>query len=612
MRYFASCFTLTFLVLIISIGSASGQSGLPTYYSQTDLALTSPGAMKFGLYGYHNPAVLSYLERGLINFTFNDQRGELTDFNRWGLFFADRHGSFGFIHHNPGDGISVTDYRLSVAGGNKTFSWGIGYGWSGGDAKLLDRPRLLTFGNLFRPNPYISLGLTLTAATDFERREGMADLAIRPLGSEFLSVFGDFAYQDYERLQDGKWSVGAALEAIAGVRVTGRYYENESLTVGIQMSLGQLGMSGQSHYKPEGEYSHNTYSIILGAYDRTFLRRLQKNKKYLKLDLCGRLKYQKHRWFDQSQTLSGVLNQIEAAQNDDSVGGIAINTSGLKANLSMIWEIREKLKDFQSEGKQIIIYIDNVRDRGYYLASIADQIVLDPVGVISLNGMAMSRTYFKGALEKLGVGFDEWRFFTYKSANETFSRDNMSEGDREQRQSLVDCFYQVIQSGICAGRNISAEEFDNWVNDELVFLPQQALDNGLVDLIGRWNDIDELIEEFEGQKKRPIQASSLAEYRLPLDNRWSEEPKIAVIYALGICAMDAGITARKLVKDVETVTRDKSIKAVVLRVDSPGGSALASDIIAEALKRCKKEKPVIISQGFVAASGGYWLSMYGD
>ena len=122
----------------------------------------------------------------------------------------------------------------------------------------------------------------------------------------------------------------------------------------------------------------------------------------------------------------------------------------------------------------------------------------------------------------------------------------------------------------------------------------------------------ESVQNLEREENTFVGGGSLLKFQLPFDNRWGERPKIAIIYALGACAMDDGITARNLVKDVEAVTNDTRVKAVVLRVDSPGGDGMASDYIAEALRKCKEKKPVIISQGYVAASGGYWLSMYGD
>jgi protease-4 len=332
----------------------------------------------------------------------------------------------------------------------------------------------------------------------------------------------------------------------------------------------------------------------------------------MSLELKGNVSYQRYKLFDNSKTLIGLLNQIEAAKDDKNITGIAINISGMEIGSEMLWEIRDKLIDFKKIGKKVIIYIDRAELREYYFASAADKIMLDPVGMIFLEGLISGRTFYKGALEKLGIGFNEWRFFKYKSANESYARKEMSECDKEQRQVLVDEYYDRLKNDIIKARNLTPEKFDSLVNHVGVFIPQDALRFGLVDTIARWDKVNSIIKTFQGENGGLTGAGALEKFKLPTDNHWSEFNKIAVIYALGICDMDQGISARNLIKDIERVKNDPEIKAVVLRVDSPGGDGLASDYVAEAIKDCKRYKPVIISQGAVAGSGGYWLSMYGD
>jgi len=328
--------------------------------------------------------------------------------------------------------------------------------------------------------------------------------------------------------------------------------------------------------------------------------------------MYGGVSYQRYKFFDDSKTLIELLEQIETARNDKSVSGIALNTSGMRINREMLWELREKLKEFKSTGKKVVIYLDRCGMDELHFASVADKIVLDPLGSIDMKGYILGRQYFKGTLEKLGVGFNEIRHFKYKSAAETFANDRMSEADREQRQAIVDAWYEQAVEDISEGRRLSTTSFKKMIDDVVFVTPKEAITYGLVDTLARWDAIKEIIEEIEGKEKGLVNPSSLAEYKLPKDNYWGKKPQIAVIYAIGVCAMDAGIKARTLVKYVEKAVSDDNVKAIVLRVDSPGGDALASDYIAEALRKAKGKKPVIISQGFVAASGGYWLSMYGD
>ncbi len=604
-------FKLIFFLFLISVNVLYAQNGFIDYLSRNDFLLTSPGAMKFGLYGYDNPALLTYIRQPDLMFTWSDAARKWNDFNRWGLFSAIQNFGFGLVHQRE-PGKSVTDYRMSLGFGDKTTAFGLGVGWSSGDTKYFQRRKIISVGSLFRPVPYLSVG-AMGTFTKVDRKEGVIDLAVRPFANELLTLFTDYSIQNSQTLKQGALSYGVVVEAIPGVRVTGRYFDIHSFTLGIQLSFGRFGISTQSHYDQNQKYSHNTYGIRLGAYDRTvFGSKIIPGNRYVEMNLNGPIKYQRFKLFDKSNTLAGLLTTVKDAKADPGIVGIAINTSGLVANREMLWEIREQLKEFKSSGKKIIMFIDRPNIDVYHFASIGDKIIMDPTGTMMLEGYIMGRTFLKGTLAKLGIGYDEWRFFKYKSAAESLSRDKMSDADREQRQKLLDDFYKLAKTDICDSRKISHDRFDQLVDDFVFFLPDDAIKEGLVDTLGRWETVKELVKNWEGEEKKMVGAGSLAKFQLPYDNYWGEPPQIAVIYALGACAMDEGITSRKLVKDVEAVTKNTKVKAVVLRVDSPGGDAMASDYIAEALKKCKEKKPVIVSQGYVAASGGYWLSMYAD
>ena len=598
------------LAILLSPAFSPAQTGIPSYYSRNDFLLASPGALRFGLYGYDNPAMTSLLREPDLSFLWSDHDGTWTSPHRWGAFAAAPGIGFGLIHERNGS-ASVTDYRLSLSAGNRTFSTGLAYGWSTGATEYFDRSKLLSVGGLLRPNPYVSVGFIGTAALQGgNAKEAVVDAAIRPFGNEKVALFSDYAVQSSSPASGGNWSAGAAIELLPGIAITGRYFDTHAFTAGVQISFGRAGVSTQTHVDAHHQHAYNTYGIRLGAFDRTTFTGTK--SEYLNLNLIGHINYQRFRLFDHSQTLYDLIEIIEAAKNDPAVAGIAINTSGMNADKELLWEVREKLRDFRASGKHVVIFIDQVNLAQYHFASVADKIVMDPQGLIQLNGFIAGRTFLKGTLEKVGVGFDEWRFFKYKSAVEVLTRDKMSDADREQRQKLVDENYRIAMTDICAGRRISPVQFERMVNDEVVYIAVDALSKGLVDTIGRWDAVEQVIKVLEGSSKRLTQPGSLEAIRRPTDSRWSEPPGIAVIYALGACAMDDGITARRLVHDVDAAVNDRSVKAIVLRVDSPGGDPMASDYIAEALRKAKGRKPVIVSQGAVAASGGYWLSMYAD
>ncbi len=601
---FSACVLIPTVLLSLT---GYSQDGFPSYRERNVFQLASPGALKSGLYGYDNPAVLEYVREPDVYFNWSNASS-----TQWGLFLAAPNFGFSTVHEKGAEG-AVTDFRISTGFGDRSISLGLGFGWSGGDRDLYDRSTLFSLGFLARPLPSISLGLTGTKAFSAPGAEVAADVAVRPFATPVLALFGDYALRNRQSLREGAWSAGAVLEALAGIRLTGRYFDSKAFSVGLDFSLGRIGVTSQTVQEQNGGHLYNTYGIRLGAYDRNVVDEyMQKGTSYLDMDLIGKIGYQRYRLFDGTKTLSSLLEMIDAAEHDDAVAGIAINTSGMEANREMMWEIRDKLRTFRSAGKHVVIFLDRAGMDLYHFASVADRVVMDPLGGLSLSGFVIGRTYLKGLLEKVGIGYDELRLFKYKSAAETFVRENMSAADREQWQALVDAFYRLAKEEICSSRNLSPARFDSLVNQGTVYLPDQALARGLVDTLGRWESVKDVIARLEGARKSRIGTGSLRAFKEPYDGRWGEPPRIALVYAIGACAMDEGIGARRLSKEIEGVVDDARVRAIVLRVDSPGGDALASDYVAEALKRAKGKKPVIVSQGSVAASGGYWLSMYAD
>jgi protease IV len=606
---------------LTTVGGLRADPQIPSYRSETEFMLTSPGAFEWEGCGFSNPATLTYVTAPDLLFAWRGSVSASSDLSKWGGFAVMPGLGFGAIHEKQPHG-GLTDYRISLAQGDRRVGFGAAYGWTRGNAGGVDRASTIGLGTLVRPATCLSVGLSGRLATKGDEKEGVLDVGIRPLGQDAVTIFGDYALEHGRTMKDGDWSTGAALKVLPGIRVTGRYFggtDGHAFTAGLSLDLGRIGVASQAHYDNRQHRAYNTYRVRTGADKPNVIdTHIMPGRKYLDLDLLGPVKYQRYRIFDESQTLADLLSTIEAAKHDPRVSGIAINTSGMQAGREVAWELREKLRDFRSTGKHVVIFIDAGGIDAYHFASVADKIVLDPAGVLTLEGFLMGRTYLKGMLAKVGLAFDEWRFFTYKSADEAFSRESMSEADREQRQRLVDEYYNLARSEICASRHISTGEFDRLVNEQPILLPEEALKLGLVDTLARADAFKDVVKGLEGSRKAIVgpgvlglSPASLAGYGAPADDRWGERPEIAVVYAIGECAMDTGIRARSLSKVVDAVAGDARIKAVVFRVDSPGGDATASDVVADALKRCKAKKPVIVSQGAVAASGGYWISMYG-
>lgn len=614
-------YILTIFFVALSAAPAFSQSTDPGFYCRNDFLLAAPGAFAAGLYGYDNPAYLCRLRTFNLAayWTGNNAEAEI-DRHAWGMFFDLPNLGFNFINRKEGP-YSQTDYNLSCAFGGAGSGLGFGYEWAA--PNYAERISRFKVSGWIAPGKRLSLGLAGFFNGSGSGREYYADLALRPLAGDRLTLFADYVLPYHGTLKDGGWSAGLCLELLPGVRLTGRYINGGStslsgildraFTAGIYFSFGSLGAVSQAHFDSDNDFNHSTYGIRLGGYDRNIFRSFLRHRaNYLGLDLNGPLRYRRYAFFDKSQTLLGLLELIEKAKRDKTIAGIALNLSGMDIDPEMVWEVREKLSDFKAAGKRVVVYLDNAGMTEYHLASVADRIVIDPCGMINLTGTIRGRFYLKGTLDKLGIGIDEWRFFKYKSAAETFSRESMSEGDREQWQELCDDYYALMRRDICRGRGLEPDKFDSLVDGKTFFMPADARVEGLADTIGRWDAVENVIAGLESRKKAIVGPASLIAGREPWPGEWGRKPAIALIYALGPCEMDAGIKARHLVKVVEAAARDPRIKAVVFRVDSPGGDALASDIVAEALKKCRAKKPVIVTQGYVAGSGGYWLSMYGD
>lgn len=598
-----------FCFLFILNALSYSQINFP-YQVNYNLYPASSGSLRFGLNGYENPSLLTYVKSPDFYFIWNNKNKDNIKLNDYGLFAAFKNFGFAGYKQNVSGSGYINSYRVLFGFGDKKTSFGIAYQWSKSDIPNLSLSNLFTFSSLIRPNKYISMGLIGTTNSKFTENEGTIDLAWRPLGNEKFTLFGDYNYSKITDVKCYHWSTGLVIEPFSGLQVTGRYFDSRAFTIGLQISFGNFSFLQATNFSKTGEFKYHIQGLRLGSYDRNIFSKLWTKEKTHQLDLNGQIKYHKYQLFDNSNSFYQLIDRLEKIKKDKSIKQIEINISGIVSPSIFLWELRDKLLELKKAGKKITIFLDNADISLYHLASVADNIIMDPAGLIVLQGVSMGRNYYKGTLEKLGIGFDELRFFKYKSAAETFSREKMSEADREQRQLIVDNLYNTIKQDVENSRSKLKLPFDSLVNNYSLFDSKSALESGLIDSLGRWYEIKDItkMDDF----LRFVKDNSIESEKVNEDNYWGEKPKIAILYALGVCAMDEGIKARSLIKDIEKISKDNSIKAVVFRIDSPGGDALASDVVAEGIRKLKRSKPVIVSQGLVAGSGGYWLSMYGD
>tara|TARA_R110002051_G_scaffold66515_9_gene120477 strand:+ start:4702 stop:6462 length:1761 start_codon:yes stop_codon:yes gene_type:complete len=323
--------------------------------------------------------------------------------------------------------------------------------------------------------------------------------------------------------------------------------------------------------------------------------------------------------FEESQGLDEILHAIEVAKSDNRIKGISINNNFIIAGLAQTQAIRRALEEFKKEGKFIYAYADFYMQRDYYLASVADSVFINPVGVLDFKGLSTEVLYYKELQEKSGIKMEVIRHGKYKSAVEPYLENNMSEANRSQLTSLLQSLWNSMIVDISKTRSISESDL-NIIADTLGGrTPSYAKLSGLIDDVIFYDEYErKLSNALKNIKTEDINYSTLDDY-VKYSNKKiikTGESKIAVVFAQGEIFYGEGgpnIIGQGIINEALIKAReDDNIKAVVLRVNSPGGSALTSDIIWREVALTKKVKPVIVSMGNVAASGGYYIAAAAD
>ena len=311
-----------------------------------------------------------------------------------------------------------------------------------------------------------------------------------------------------------------------------------------------------------------------------------------------------------------ILNAIETAKNDDKIKGISIELDDIDAGITQIDDIRKSLEDFKKSNKFVYAYGNNVSQASYYLGSVADQYFLNPVGGIELKGLSTEVIFLKEFAEKYGININVIRHGNFKSAVEPFLRNEMSPENKEQMTTLLNDAWGEISSKIIQSRKLDATEFKTVVDSLYATIPDLSLKYKLADKLVQKSEYEEIIKnKLNVGKDEKLNKVSIRNYAFSQVDTKTNDNKIAVLYASGTIYNGnkySDIHSERYIQYIKNLAQDDNIKAVVLRVNSPGGSANASDEILYELQQLKQKKPLIISFGDYAASGGYYISMAGD
>lgn len=318
--------------------------------------------------------------------------------------------------------------------------------------------------------------------------------------------------------------------------------------------------------------------------------------------------------------LQTIIRAIDVAEADPNIVGIYLNTDNMSAQPATFEAIHNRFEEFQKSGKWIVAYNDNYSLGQYYLASMADSLFVNTIGTVQLDGMTSVIPYYKGLLDKLNVNVQIFRVGSFKSAVEPYMLTEMSDANREQISRYLTSIWEVMATDIAAHLDVDVAYIDSLADEAVSYMqPEELATTGLVDAQIYKEDVEKIILEKTGQKEfHGITAKALAKNYAPFFPS-SGKSQIAVLYAVGeILSAEgsptdgASIYWPDVISEIKALQEDDDVKAVVLRVNSPGGSAFAAEQIWKALAELRDEKPLIVSMGDYAASGGYYISAPSD
>lgn len=335
-------------------------------------------------------------------------------------------------------------------------------------------------------------------------------------------------------------------------------------------------------------------------------------------DYAGKFLYEDFEFLNEEKTngLSDVINAIDAAKTDSKIKGISILNNISLLGMAQSKALRDKLEDFKKSGKFVVAYANSYSQKEYYLNSVADTIYLNPVGEMDFKGLSSEVMFYKDFQEKTGIKMEVIRHGKYKSAVEPYLANEMSEANREQISVLLNSVWNSVVADISKSRNISVDRLNEIANGLLARTPEMAKAEKLIDKIAYEDEYhDGIRKALKVKKDEEYNTVSIIDYahkNSTTGKKPATDNTIAIIYAQGTILSGEGdvniIGEGSMRRSLQKARKDKNVKAIVLRIDSPGGSALTSDLIWREIELTKKVKPVVVSMGNVAASGGYYIA----
>jgi protease IV len=575
-----------------------------------------------------NPAGLGFRDSG-TGFFSRSFRGDDTYTN---LFLSGGAGAFGWQRTSlAGTSARVNRWTLGLGGGSRRYGT-----YLGAAATLVDPDGLGTrrdfqyaVGVLLRPTDWISIG-GVARQLDAPQQYAPsleAGIAIRPMRSGMITLFGGYvrSLKTDSIPSNDTWNGGVRVNLGPGLVLGAAVNDKKTVTASLQLVLGGATIGVGGNRAESGDRGPQFATVQFSSNARPTM--FEQKGRIAQITLRGQIRDTGPDFIlfggARQTALSGIITQISRAAEDPAVGGLYLRLRGMSIGHGMADELRRALVDFREQsGKPIVCHMVYGRTVDYYIASVADSIFIQPMSELAITGYSYNPIFVRRTLEKLGIKAQMVRVGKYKSATEVFSDTTLSPANREQLSALMDDWYSTLVTSVAKSREISGDSVKTLI-DSAPYTSSDAVKVGLVDDERLNENAFASIRRMVKQKNRLGGSRINMATRKPYIDSWGPRPKIAVVFASGTILMGSGgsdfitgsksVGAERMSRLLKRIQKNHEIAAVVLRIDSPGGSSTASDQILTAVEKLRETgKPVVVSVGDLAASGGYYIACSAD
>lgn len=615
---FATTFFLLTSVRISSAGEIFPRDQLLFPFAPAAMA-DGPGGLRF------NPAAIGVEPEFALNYYHSYSDSSFKGDNA--LYTAYRGVGFAVEWLGSGAAIDGKSYTVGFAtSGQKSFAVGTSYQWRSSDDPVQNKSHFWSHGFQWRPNDLLSFAGVIQNYNRMRTPTGKSDAefvysgAVRLLKGRWL-IGADWYQTTSQNLGDGTYHVATSFEARDGLTFYGDFDENESYNLGVKVNLSTWFIGTRSAFDSDRSYRGGVGYAGIHKTRRKPLVNIARET--ARIDLSGDIPDRspaRALFGEETPTTFDYLVAFEKARIDPGIRAVVIRINNPELGWARRAELRQAILRLRQSGKPTVAYVDGMVSNGeYYLASAADRIVAPPVSTIDVIGLRSEVTFAKRLLDKFGIVADLEHIGEYKNASDLLTRTEMSPEHREAVNALLDDLDRQWAEELAEGRSRQVADVRDWI-EHGPYISVDAQQAGLIDTVAYTDQLDGIVRELSGPFWRQIGMRELSE-RAYERQGWAQPARIAVVFAEG--AIDEGadrnefpngtvMGSASISKAIRHARNDRRVKALVLRVNSGGGSVFASDEIWREVDRTIGRKPIIVSFGDVAASGGYYISCRAD